>query len=50
MGGYLLDKQAINKDDLFKFIYSLKDYVVSEYVEQHKYAQEINSSSLNRVC
>lgn len=48
-GGYLLDKQEINKDDLFKFIYSLKDYVVSEYVQQHKYAQEINSSSLNTI-
>ena len=48
-GGYMLDKQMINKDNLFKFIYSLKDYVVSEYVQQHNYAYEINSSSLNTI-
>lgn len=46
---YLLDKQVIGENDLCKFIYSLKDYVVSEYVQQHKYAQEINSSSLNTI-
>lgn len=46
---YYIDKQIINQDKLENFIYSLNDYVVSEYVQQHNYAQEINSSSLNTI-
>ncbi len=48
-GGYYVNKQIINKDNLKNFIYSLKDYVITEYVQQHNYAQEINSSSLNTI-
>ena len=48
-GYYLLDKLPINIVEIKKFIYSLRDYIVSEYVKQHQYAEEINSSSLNTI-
>lgn len=44
----MLDNRVISGLELSKYIYSLKNYVVSEYVQQHKYSQEINTSSLNR--
>ena len=48
-GLFLLDKKNVTETDLRTFILSLKDYVVSEYVQQHKYAQDINASSLNTI-
>lgn len=45
----LLDTQYVNEIKLRHFLYSLKDYIVSEYVQQHQYAQEVNSSSLNTI-
>ena len=47
--GYLLDKQVVTKNELRAFLYSLRDYIVSEYVVQHQYSQNINSSSLNTI-
>ena len=49
VGGDCIDKQGVSVCGLRSFIYSLNEYVVSEYVQQHQYANDINSSSLNTI-
>lgn len=47
--GYLLSGETMTETELKSFMLSLRNYVVSEYVQQHEYALKVNSSSLNTI-
>lgn len=46
---FFLNRKEIKAKELREKINSLQDYVVTDYIVQHKYAMDINSSSLNTI-
>ncbi|BDQ02779.1 sugar-transfer associated ATP-grasp domain-containing protein [Ignavibacterium sp.] len=46
---YYVNKKEISIEELEKLIQSLNDYICTEYIKQHKYANEIYSKSSNTV-
>ena len=48
-GNFYLSNNLINETDLFKLISSLDNYIVTEFILQHKYSSDINSTSVNTV-
>ena len=48
-GCYYINKELIDKDKFVSIVSSLKEYIVTEYIQQHDYAKEINSTSLNTI-
>ena len=47
--GFYLNNKVITKGDLERVLDSLDDYIVTEYVNQHSYASDICSTSLNTI-
>lgn len=47
--GCLLNKEPRSWEEVEQFILSLDHYIVTEYVQQHHYASEVNASSLNTI-
>lgn len=48
-GNFLLNQKLITQPELESFLDSLDKYLVTEYVIQHKYAEEINPGSVNTI-
>lgn len=48
-GVFLKNKKKILEQDLFVFLSSLDEYIITEYVEQHEYASKVAKESLNTV-
>jgi len=46
---FLLNNKQIEISELHSFIKSLDNYLVTEYICQHKYAAEINQDSVNTI-
>lgn len=46
---YFLNNKPIEIPELSSFIESLDSYLVTEYIQQNKYAAEINQSSVNTI-
>ena len=48
-GNFYLNKNLINETSLYNLIASLDNYLVTEFILQHKYSSDINSTSVNTV-
>ncbi len=48
-GEYYINRKKCNENNIINTVTPLTDYVVEEYVYQHKFLNEINSSSLNTL-
>lgn len=46
---FQLDHKNIQDSEIKRFVDSLDNYIVTEYIHQHHYATEINSSSVNTI-
>ena len=46
---FYLNNEEISKENLAHLVLSLRQYIVTEYIQQHKYASDICSTSLNTV-
>lgn len=48
-GSYLANKEAYDKEKFKKFLLSLDDYIITEFVEMHPDLKKINPESVNTI-
>ncbi len=48
-GNYFVNKAKVTADELCRMVTGLDEYIVTEFVRQHAYSMEVNSSSVNTL-